>query len=171
MIRWLINWKLDGVERQLGQPVDYLRHMVKVSLRAFFKFVRIIPLAEYRRVLPVDACHVARLIASREADCGTCLQIAINMARKSGVGADVLRAVVERRVEDLPAELADVYRFAEAVVANRADLDALRTPVRQAYGDEGLIEIALAIASSQVFPITKRAMGFATCCANVRLAI
>jgi hypothetical protein len=45
MIRALVLRKLDSVEKELGASVDYLRFMVGVSLRAFFKFARILPLA------------------------------------------------------------------------------------------------------------------------------
>jgi hypothetical protein len=49
MIRALVLRKLDSVEKELGASVDHLRYMVGVSLRAFFKFARILPLAQYRR--------------------------------------------------------------------------------------------------------------------------
>lgn len=45
MLRWLIRKRLAAAERRLGAPADYLRHVLDVSLGAFFKFVRIMPLA------------------------------------------------------------------------------------------------------------------------------
>jgi hypothetical protein len=47
--------------------------------------------------------------------------------------------------------------------------DGLREQPRNRYGDAGLVELALAISSSQVYPITKRALGYATHCAKVTL--
>src|SRR4051794_37241248 len=38
MIRTLLGRRLDAAERRLGAPVDYLRHMLRVSMRAFFRF-------------------------------------------------------------------------------------------------------------------------------------
>jgi hypothetical protein len=38
-------------------------------------------------------------------------------------------------------------------------------------GDEGLVEMALAIASCRVFPITKRALGYAVSCSAVAVRV
>ena len=50
MLRWLINKRLDSAEKKLGGPVDYLRHIARVSLPAFFKFARFTPVASCTRV-------------------------------------------------------------------------------------------------------------------------
>lgn len=100
----------------LGESVDYLRHMVRVSLRAFFAFAKILSISKYRRTLPVEAASVARIVATRDEDCGTCVQIEVNLGRKAGVPVDQLRAVIERRPQDLPPSLSAVYGFAESVV-------------------------------------------------------
>lgn len=170
MIRTLILRKLDGVERELGESVDYLRHVVRNYLGAFFKFVKIMPLAQFRRELPADAYAVARIVATRDADCGPCTQIEINQAIKSGVSSSVLEAVINQKIGDLPPELANVYRFTESVVGHDQPDDSLRETIRKQYGERGLIELAFAIASCRVFPITKRALGFATSCSQVTLS-
>src|SRR5438093_858876 len=83
------------------------------SLRAFFKFAKFLAVDEYRRVLPPGPCYVARIVAVRDEDCGTCVQIAVNQAKKAGVPAEQLRAVLDGNPDGLPEELRDVYRFAE----------------------------------------------------------
>jgi len=171
MIRRLILTRLAAAEKELDVPADYLRHILQVSLRAFFKFVKIMPLAEYRRILPLGPYHVARIVATRDEDCGTCVQIEVNLAKKDGVPADVLRAVLDRRIEDLPEELADAYYFADAVVKATWQEDHWRERIRQRYGEEALIELAMAIAISRVFPITKRALGYAISCERVEVQI
>jgi alkylhydroperoxidase family enzyme len=171
MIRALVLRKLDSVEKELGASVDYLRFMVGVSLRAFFKFARILPLAQYRRVLPVEPHYVAVIVATRDEDCGTCVQIGVNQAKKAGVPVAVIRNVLDRQPDQLPDELADVYRFTESVVTPLGDDDELRERIRKRYGDEGLIELALAMASCRVFPITKRALGYAKSCSLVRVEV
>jgi alkylhydroperoxidase family enzyme len=172
MIRAIIRAKLASVERDLGVNIDYLRHILDTSLRAFLKFTKIMPLAEYRRTLPVEPYHVARLVATRDADCGTCLQIEVNLARRDRVTHDIVRAVVEGRADDLPTDLAEVYRFTEAVVRAADDRAAeLREHIRERYGEAGLVELSLAIAACRVFPTVKRGLGFATSCAKVRLEL
>ena len=171
MLRYLILKKLDSVERRLGQPVDYLRHIVRTSLRSFFKFLKIMPISEYRRALPPDAWHVARIVATRDADCGTCVQIELNLAKEDRISPEILRAVIDGKPEQLSTELADVYRFTVAIVRASDDADGLRERVRKSYGEAGLIELALAIGSSRFFPIVKRTLGFATACSRVKLSL
>jgi len=170
MLRWLINKRLNAAEKKLGVPVDYLRHLANVSLPAFFKFVKFMPLAEYRRNLPVEPYHVARLVAVLKEDCGTCVQIEVNLAKQDGVSADLLQTILDGKVEALPKELANVYRFAEAIVTQTDDIE-LREAMRQQYGEEGLVELALTIAACRVFPTLKRGMGYATSCSRVRIEV
>ncbi|HEV3164714.1 MAG TPA: hypothetical protein VGZ22_11850, partial [Isosphaeraceae bacterium] len=133
MIRALLSKRIDSLEKELSAPADYLRHILSVSLRSFFAFAKIGPLASYRRKLPIVPCHVAKLVATRHEDCGTCVQIGVNMAKKEGVSAEVLRAVLDRRPDDLPEELADVYRFTEAVVETNGQEDEYRERIRAHY--------------------------------------
>ncbi len=167
MLRALIESRISSAEHRLGVPADYLRHVLKTSLRAFLKFTKIMPLAEYRRVLPVEPYHVARIVATQEEDCGTCLQIEVNLAKRDKVKPAVIRACMNGRPDDLPEQLADVYRFAQGVVRHSGDDDIYRERIREAYGDEGLVELAMAIAVCRVFPATKRALGFAQSCSAV----
>ncbi|HJR08277.1 MAG TPA: hypothetical protein VJ842_13535 [Pyrinomonadaceae bacterium] len=172
MLRRLILKRLGAEERRLGGvSIDYLRHIARTSLPAFFKFALFTPLAAHRRRLPADAYHVARIVATHHEDCGTCVQIEVNLARSHGVAADVLRAAVRRRPEELPTELADVYRFALSVVEAEGAEGEWRERVRVHYGEEALVEMALAIAAARVFPTTKRALGYATSCALVQVDV
>ena len=47
----------------------------------------------------------------------------------------------------------------------------MRERVRERYGEEGLVELALGIAAARVFPVVKRALGYATSCALVKVKI
>jgi alkylhydroperoxidase family enzyme len=145
--------------------------MIRASLRAFLKFAKFLSVDEYRRVLPVGPCYVARIVAVRDEDCGSCVQIAVSQARKAGLPAEQVQAVLDNRVDDLPEELREAYRFAEAVVSRNGEEDSLRECIRQRYGDEGLVEMALAIASCRVFPVTKRALGYAESCSKTAVRV
>jgi alkylhydroperoxidase family enzyme len=167
MLRALIETRISAAENRLGVPAEYMRYMLKTSLRAFLKFTKIMPLAEYRRVLPVEPYHVARIVATREEDCGPCLQIEVNLAKRDKVKPVVVRAALNGKPDSLPEELADVYRFAEAVVRRTGEEENYRERIRELYGEEGLVELAIAIAVCRVFPTTKRALGFAKSCSEV----
>ncbi|MCP5117731.1 MAG: hypothetical protein GY953_43470 [bacterium] len=114
---------------------------------------------------------MASIVASRDEDCGTCVQMGVNAAKKSGVSRELLGAVLARRPEDLPTNLADIYRFAEGVVQTTPEADVYRERVRSAYGEVVLVELALAMASARVFPVTKRALGYAKSCALVEVEV
>jgi hypothetical protein len=171
MLRWLIRRRLAAVEKQLGVPLDYCRYILDVSLGAFLKFAKLMPLAHYRRALPAAPFYVAQIVATRAEDCGPCVQITVNFAKKTGVSHQILQAAVVGEVEALPDDLALVYRFAEAVVARTGEEDELRGRIEELYGKAGLVELALAIAVCRVFPTTKRALGFATSCSKVAVTV
>jgi len=171
MLRRLIRARIASAEKQWGVPLEYCRFILRVSLRAFFKFTKFLAVDEYRRVLPPGPCYVARIVAVRHEDCGTCVQIAVNQARNAGVPAEVLRAVLDGKPDGLPEELRDAYYFAEAVVTANGEEDVLRERIRLRYGDEGLIEMALAIATCRVFPTIKRALGYAVSCSAVAVRV
>ena len=171
MLRRLILSRIPAAEKKLGVPLDYCRFMIRVSLRAFFKFANFLAVDEYRRVMPPGPFYVARIVATRHEDCGTCVQIAVNQAKTAGVPPEVLRAVLDGKLDSLPEELRDAHRFAEAILTASADQDACRERIRQRYGDEGLIEMALAIATWRVFPTVKRALGYAVSCSNVAVSV
>ena len=88
----------------------------------------------------------------------------MNLALRDGVSAKVLRAVLDDQPDQLPADLADIFRFTQAAVSASAGEGQLRERLRNRFGEEGLLELALAIASCRVFPITKRALGYARSC-------
>jgi alkylhydroperoxidase family enzyme len=171
MLRWLINKRLNGAERKLGVPQEYARHILRVSLRAFFKFLKILPLAEYRRALPAEPFYTARIVATRHDDCGECVQITVNQARRAGISPALLQAVLDSRMDQLPEEVAEACRFAEAVVTASGEEDALRECIRQRYGEEALVELALTIAAGRFFPTLKRALGHAKSCARVSIQV
>src|SRR5712692_3611012 len=171
MLRRLILARIAAAEKDLGVPLDYCRFIIRVSLRASFKFAKFLAVDEYRRVLPPGPCYVARIVATRHEDCGTCVQIAVNQAKKAGVPTELLRAVLDGKLDALPEELREAYRFAEAVLTANGEEDAWRERIRLRYGHEGLIEMALAIASCRVFPIIKRALGYAVSCSAVAVRV
>jgi alkylhydroperoxidase family enzyme len=165
MFRMMMRPLLARTERQLGGSVDWMRHVLDASPRAFRRFLAFLWLAGYRRAAPAGAWHVAGLVAVLHEDCGPCVQIAINVARKDGVPREVLQAVLDGRLDDLPAPLADAARFARSVVARDGGEQAPRERLRALWGDAAVVELAFAVASARVFPTAKRGLGFARSCA------
>lgn len=170
-MKMLIQRGIRRQEETLGVPLDYMRAMADRDPWAVAKLALFKPLAEHRRGTPRDALHLARLQAIRIEDCGECVQIEVNLARRAGVFTDWIRAVLSERLEQLPEDLADVVRFATAVTVPDRDEPALRERVRRLYGDQGLIDLSLAIASARFFPTLKRALGYSQSCSLIQVAV
>ena len=171
MLRRFILARIKSAEKDLGVSLEYCRFIIRVSLRAFFKFAKFLAVDEYHRALPPSPCYVARIVATQHEDCGTCVQIAVNQAKKAGLSTELLRAVLDGKLDGMPEELTDAYHFAEAVLTGNGEEDAWRERIRLRYGDEGLIEMALAIATCRVFPTIKRALGYAVSCSAVTVRV
>jgi alkylhydroperoxidase family enzyme len=171
MLRALISRRLDAEERRAGVPLDYVRFILRTSLRSFARYALFIPMSRHRQHLPRDAYHTARIAATQAEDCGSCLQIVVNLARRDGLDRAVIRAVLAGTADALPGDLADVYRFTTAVVRATYDEADLRERLRSRYGEPALVELALAIAAVRVFPTAKRALGYAVSCSRVDIEV
>jgi alkylhydroperoxidase family enzyme len=171
MLGFLVRRKIRSTEKKLGESLDYLRHMYQHAPGAFWEFAKVAKAAEYRGKLPAAPLHVACLVAVRAQDCGSCVQIAVNLAKADGVPPDVIKATLAGNVDDLPESLGDVYRFAEAVATNNGEEGPYRERLRKVFGEEGIVELCLAITLSQTFPILKRGLGYAKSCSRVQVEV
>ncbi|HEX9951180.1 MAG TPA: hypothetical protein VGB53_05380 [Rubricoccaceae bacterium] len=161
---------IDRQERALGADLSYLRSLADASTAAFAKFALAVPVMQHRDVIPTSPWHLARLGATRAQDCGTCLQIVVNAALAGGVPAETLRHALGDA-----SGLGDTERLAldygEAVASKagaRADtIDA----VRVRFGEAGLVELALAVATVQLFPLLKRGLGQDVACSRVDVRV
>ncbi|MEO8027683.1 MAG: hypothetical protein ABI823_14470, partial [Bryobacteraceae bacterium] len=80
IITALIEPKIKKMEAHLGVPLDYVRYMARHSMGALRSIGKSEAMTNYRKALPRDAFHVARLVSDQVEDCGTCLQIVVNLA-------------------------------------------------------------------------------------------
>ena len=171
MLGFVVRSKIRSTEKRLGVSMDYLRHVYDHAPDAFSKFEKLMPAAQHREKLPPAPYHVARLVATRQEDCAPCVQAVVNLAKEDGVEPAILSAALYGKVEELPESLLDVYHFAESVVTADGDDGTYRERVRKVFGEAGLVELALAIATCRVFPTLKRALGHAQSCSVVRVEV
>ena len=164
-----ITRQIDAQEQTLGVPLEYLRHIAATSRSAFFKFAFLTPMAHHRTAVSVAAQAVAHILASRHADCGTCLQISVNLAQKAGVPVTVIQAVLDDEPADLTEALADVYAFVKNVLEEGGSDDELRERVHHRYGDEGMVDLAFAVATAQMYPTAAATTAMASRRRQVRL--
>jgi alkylhydroperoxidase family enzyme len=171
MLGFVVKRKIRAAEKRTGEPLDYLREMYDTAPDAFWQFAKVAKAAGYRSKLPAAPYHVARLVAVRHQDCGPCVQTVVNLAKEDGVEPAVLRAALAGKPDELPESLRDVYHFAEAVAANTGGDPPYRERLRKVFGEEAVVELALAIALCQTFPLLKRGLGHATSCSLVKVEV
>lgn len=169
MIHLLFRQAIAKQETLFHVSLDYLRYILSVSATALVKFMLITPMARHRKSLSMEGQAVAALLGTRMQDCGPCVQITVNMALHYGVPSRVLQATLEDRPEELTEDTALVYHFAKAVLLHDARADTLRQQVRERWSDAGLIDIAFALTSAQVYPTLKRTLGFSQSCTLVEV--
>ena len=147
--------------------MDYLRFAAEHDPVAVVKFGLLQPATAHRKVLPPEVYHAARIAATQTADCGTCVQIEVNAARKAGVPGETVRALLAGEADDLR----DVVAFARTTARYEDPGGDLRQRIAARHGERGLVELALAVTTALMYPTMKRALGFATACALVDVEV
>ncbi len=169
MLRFFAERALKSFSDRYEYDVSYMRHMLKVSPSAFFKFAKLTELSKHCEAAPKDALFAAKLVGAVAEDCGPCVQIAVNMAREAGVDPAQIEAVLKRDRAAMNADTALAFQFADAVVRRAPYADEVRDVVREQWGDAGVIDLALAVQIGRVYPIVKLALGYAKTCSRVRI--
>jgi len=100
-------------------------------------------------------------------DCGPCAQLTVNMALEAGMPKSQVEAVVRHDVPAMSPETALGFGFADAIVHRSDDQDVRREAVRARWGEKGVIDLAMALQTSRLFPMMKLALGYARECRRV----
>jgi len=161
---------IDAAERKFGEKLDYMRDIASVSPAALYKFAMFMPFAMHRKAAPAEGYYLASIGALQHEDCGPCLQIAVNQALAAGVRTEVLSAAIAGG-----AELTDDQKlyldFGRAVAANAPEAEELRLRLADRLPPAAMVDLAIVIASSRVFPALKRGLGRAQSCALVQVKV
>jgi hypothetical protein len=169
MLSFLIRRKLRATAKHYGYDVSYLDYMLTESPRAFFKFALLGAASSHREVVPVEASFAAKISGAMAEDCGPCAQLAVDMALEAGMAKNQVEAVIRRDVAAMSAETALGFGFADAILRRSDDQEFRREAVRVRWGDKGVIDLAMALQTSRLFPMMKLALGYARECRNVSL--
>jgi AhpD family alkylhydroperoxidase len=156
-------------EQRLGVALPYLREVARLAPATFARLGQISGLGAESGQAPRDLAHLAALGAVAHDDCGECLQIHVNLARRDGVPAAVLKAALAGRFDELPPALAGAFRFGRATAANDPELARWAGEIEAALGRGVLIDLSFAVALARFHPSLKRGMGLARSCALIDL--
>lgn len=171
MINYLIAKKLETFEKTTGESVDCMRDLLRQSRQGFFLFMLFVPLTKYRGALSKEDFHVARITTMKHEDCGPCLQTTVTLALLDGVDVGLVQKVIARNIPSLPLSIQSVIAFTEAVLARTEDLDTRRDEVVLRLGERAPADLGVAIAAVRVYPVLKRAMGYAKSCSLIKLSL
>lgn len=161
----LYRHQIDREERAIGLPLTVLREILSASVGLMTKFVAAQPLLGHRGEVSALMLHAARITALRSESCDECVDIGLAYARRDGVTADALWDLARGRFESLPGDAALAARFAAAILASDPGALALGEEIEKRFGRAARLELALAAATSRIFPVVKRGLGLAGACA------
>lgn len=169
MIRYVFNKILLAMQNRYDYDVRYMQDILKADLRAFLKFMRFQSMSSHSGNLPAGPLFAARIRAIIWDDCGPCTQLVVNMALEAKVSPDIVRAIIDRDLNNLPEDIALVVRFTELVLAHNPELDDLREKILDLWGKKGLITIAYSISSYRVYPALKYTLGYGKACSRINV--
>jgi hypothetical protein len=167
MVRRLLRRTIASFERKWNYDASYLKAIADLSPLAALKFTLATSLGSYRRDVPLAALCAAGITAVRWEDCGPCTQLAITMAERQGVGAEVLRALLQEDAAAMPEEVALAWRFTRATLAHDAAADDYRDEIVRRWGPRAVVTLAFAITTARMYPTVKYAMGHGKICSRV----
>ncbi len=154
---------IDQFEKHYDYDCNYMRKMAQSNPQAFETFVNFLPMGQVGKSLPVEVLWTAKISSMLTEDCGACVQLNIKMALEAGVTQDLVKMIVQSP-EKLSADLSTVYNYARSVSLNIDTFYQYQNKIQEQYSQEQITELALAIASTKIYPTVKRALGdFKSC--------
>lgn len=162
---------IQARESTIGVPLDYQRDMAAAAPGSALKLQEIARLIRENQSVPEPVAMMAALGAVMAEDCGDCVQIYVNLARKAGIDKAMLKAALEHRHSDLPADLKLGFCFGRVVSENDPMLLEKGAALEARFGRKALVDLALVIALARFYPTVKRALGHSRTCAEARVSV
>lgn len=168
MITWFLLRAVGSMEREYGYDATYLRELARTDRAAFIKFALATRLSFHRKGVPAAAWHAAKITTARAEDCGPCTQLAVDMALKEGMSADIVTAILMNDEGSMGEDAAVGWRLARGVAEKRSDLLAAAIEeAQQRWGRQGHASLAVAITGTRLYPTLKAGLGHAMACHKI----
>jgi len=164
MLKFVARHLVNRAEKRIGVELDYAHQIAQTDFGLMSRYGKIFGFLDPNKNVPALAYHVARIRGAVALDCGTCVEAEVNLAKKSGIKPETIKALLQADYAGLSKEIFAVARLTDAVVLKRDDDPEARAEIQKAFGDAGLIEICYAMNGAALLPGIKRAMGYATQC-------
>lgn len=162
---------IEGFKTHYNYDTSYMEEMLKASPASYEVFEGFLPMATFSNVTPVDVINVVRITAIKNEDCGTCVQLYVDLAIEAGLNKEIAIDIIFNKGESLSPELKLVYDFTLAVSNNETISANLLDRINQTYSREIMMEISLAIAATKVFPTIKRVLNYMQSCSIIHIKV
>ena len=133
-------------EHDLGVPLEYQRDMAAAAPGSALRLQEIARLVREGQSVPEQVAAMAALGATLAEDCGECVQIQVNLAAKAGIEERHIKAALENRLSDLPADLKLGLCFGRVVSENDPMLLEKGQALEARFGRKALVDLALVVA-------------------------
>ena len=150
-----------------GYDASYLQELVDADRNGALKLALASSFTRHRFGLPPAPYFAARIVATRHADCGACLKLAIDMAVEAGVPLPDIRPLLVDSEGAAPPEMLLAARYARAVAEHDPALPGIIEECVRCWGKRGLAGLAAAVTGGQFFPLLKRGLGRSSACTPV----
>ena len=162
---------LEGFQNHFNYDTTYMQTMLKENVNAYATFEAFLPMASFKEVTASDVIFVVKLTSMKNEDCGACLQLNVDMAVEAGVDKEIIKEVVFNEGKNLSKQLKEVYDFTLAV-SNNENIDSkIYDKMNEQYSKAVMTEIALAIASTKVFPAIKKVLNDFHSCSVIEIKV
>ena len=160
------------IEAQVETDLPYLRGLAAANPKGLAVFLDFLPMASHVQEASLDLMSIARIMTMQAEDCGTCLQLNVDMSLRLGSDPALVQAVLDRKPEHLDNETQRlVYHYCEAVLEQKPTLPSLLEDLAQTIGETALSDLALTMAANRVFPTLKRALGHSVSCSLINVSL
>ena len=167
MIAAMLKRQFAAFGARYHYDTDYLAELADLDTGGAAKLAMVSPFTSHRFGLPAGPYFAAKAIAAKSADCGPCLDLVIAMAVEAGVARANLARVLTGRRDEAPADMELAARYADAVLANSADIADLLAECEAQWGRPGIAGLASALVSGLFYPMLKRGLGHGLACRPV----
>lgn len=151
--------KVAEFEAAYNYDASYQHEMIDAAPKSAAIFATI-PMLVDREAAPAAALTAAGTASIMAEDCEPCTQVGLDIALRSGVPAETLRAIVAGDEAAMGEDAALAWRFARAVIAHdELAASPLRREILHRWGSAGLVALSLSITTSRVYPTMKYALG------------
>lgn len=149
-------------EQRYRYDTHYLRHLFRLSPRAFLRFRHVLDNANFHDGVPAVALYTVKFLSISREDCGPCAQLTLDQAREAGVPTATLQALVAADPSQLDSDGQLAWHYAQAALDRSPETPAWCAAVVERWGAPALATLALALVTARNFPAMKQALGVAS---------